>query len=127
MSALKYYTMEEISFHSNPEDCWVSIFDDVYDLSSLILENRGPLVAPLIEAAGTSISHWFDSKTKDVKTFVDPVRNFRLPYTPFGRFLHVPPADPMDKTELVKVPWWKDSKYIIGKVFFERFSLHHII
>ena len=34
----------------------------------------GPLCVPLIEAAGTDISHWFDPKTKDPKTFVDPCK-----------------------------------------------------
>lgn len=113
---VKYFTTDEISIHSNPEDCWVSIFDNVFDLTELIQENRGVLANPLIEAGGTSISHWFDPSTGDVKTFIDPVRNIRMPYTPFGRFIHVPPPDPMDKVEAIDLPWWKDEKYIIGKV-----------
>ena len=113
---MKYFTLEEIAVHNTPEDCWVSIFDKVYNISELIHENRGTLATPLIEAAGTSISHWFNEKTGDIKTFIDPVRNIEMPYTPHGRFIHVPPSDPIDKVETVSLPWWKDTKYIIGKV-----------
>lgn len=113
---VKYFTQEEIAVHNNPEDCWVAIFDRVYDLSELIMDNRGILANPLIKAAGTNISHWFNEKTGELKTFIDPVRNIEMPYTPFGRFIHVPPPDPMDRTEIVGLPWWKDEKFIIGKV-----------
>ncbi len=111
-----YFTKEEISFHNNPEDCWVSIFNDVFNISDLIKENRGILANPLITAAGTSISHWFKEGSRDLKTFIDPVRNIEMPYTPYGRFIHVPPPDPTDKVESIPLPWWKDDKYIIGKV-----------
>ena len=113
---VKYFTEVEISLHKNPEDCWVSIFDSVYNLSDLIKENRGVLAHPLINAAGTSISHWFNEKTGDVKTYIDPVRNIEMPYTPYGRFIHVPPEDPIDNVEAVSFPWWKDRRYVIGKV-----------
>jgi len=113
---VKYFTEVEISLHKNPEDCWVSIFENVYNLSELIKENRGILAHPLINAAGTSISHWFNEKTGDVKTYIDPVRNIEMPYTPYGRFIHVPPEDPLDMVEAVAFPWWKDRRYIIGKV-----------
>jgi hypothetical protein len=115
---MKYFTTEEISYHNFSEDCWVIIFDNVYDLSELIRENRGILANPLIEAGGTSISHWFDEKTGDVKTYIDSIRNIRMPFTPYGRFIHVPPPDPIDKVESIAIPWWKDEKYIIGKVIF---------
>lgn len=112
----KYFTQEEISLHNNPENCWVTIFENVYDLSDLIMSNRGALANPLVEAGGSSISHWFNEKTGDIKTFIDPIRNIEMPYTPNGRFLHVPPPDPFDRIEMIPLPWWKDKKYIIGKV-----------
>jgi hypothetical protein len=113
---VKYFTQEELAVHNNPENCWVVIFDKVYDISELIMANRGPLSKPLIEAGGSSISHWFNEKTGDLKTYIDPVRNIEMFYTPCGRFIHVPPPDPMDRTEIVALPWWKDTKYIIGQV-----------
>jgi len=113
---VKYYTADELRLHNCADDLWVSVFDNVYNLTGLVAENRGPLANPLIEAAGTSITHWFDAKTKDVKTFVDPVRQIIMPYTPQGRFIHVPPPDPRDKTPSVDLPWWKDSKFVIGKL-----------
>jgi hypothetical protein len=113
---VKYFTQEELAVHNNPENCWVSIFDKVYDISGLIMENRGPLCSPLVEVGGSSISHWFNEKTGDLKTYIDPVRNIEMYYTPNGRFLHVPPPDPMDRTEIIGLPWWKDPKYIIGQV-----------
>jgi hypothetical protein len=113
---VRYYTREEIAVHNHGADCWVIVFDKVYDLTELIAQNRGILAQPLIEAAGTSISHWFNPKTNDIKTYIDPERNIEMPYTPQGRFLHVPPFDPEDKFEMIPLPWWKDPKYIIGKV-----------
>jgi hypothetical protein len=115
---VKYFTSDEIALHNNPEDCWVSISDDVYNISELINENRGTLANPLIKAAGTSISHWFKDCDREIKTFVDPVRNIQMPYTPYGRFIHVPPPDPLDSVESVPLPWWKNPRYIIGKVYF---------
>ena len=113
---MKYYTPDEIRLHNCADDLWVSVFDNVFDLTALVAENRGPLANPLIEAAGTSVSHWFDAKTGDVKTHMDPVRQIIMPYTPHGRFVHVPPPDPRDKTPALETPWWKDSKFIIGKL-----------
>jgi hypothetical protein len=114
---VRYYTREEISLHNHSQDCWVIIFDQVYDLTDLIRANRGPLSLPLVEAAGASISHWFNPKTRDIKTFVDPIRNIEMPFTPAGRFIHVPPPDPEDRWEAVPLPWWRDEKYVIGKVY----------
>ena len=48
------------------QDCWISIFGKVYDFTSLIKANPGPLVQPLIEKAGKDISNWFDEATGDV-------------------------------------------------------------
>ena len=112
---VKYYTAEEVAMHNCAEDCWVSIFYDVYDITSLVLKNRGSLAEPLIKAAGKSISQWFDSDG-DIKTFIDPIKNLRLPYTPQGRFIHVPPSDPTEWATSYECPWWKDSQYRVGKV-----------
>eukprot|EP01039_Chlorochromonas_danica_P004820 gene4820-5284_t len=113
---VKYYTQEEIAIHNHVDDCWVTIFDDVYDITDLIKANRGALAMPLLSAAGGSISHWFNEKTHDLKTYIDPVRNIEMPYTPQGRFLHVPSPFPEDRQEAVAKPWWRESRYIIGKV-----------
>lgn len=113
---VKYYTEEEISLHNHADDCWVTIAERVYNITDLVRANRGPLSVPLVEAGGTSISHWFNPKTGDLKTFIDPVRNIEMPYTPDGRFIHVPPSEPEDMIASVPLPWWKDEQYVIGKV-----------
>lgn len=113
---VKYFTADEIALHNCPEDCWVSIYDNVYDITELIAQNRSMLAEPLIREAGNSVSHWFNKKTGDIKTYIDPVRNIEMPYTPNGRFIHVPPSDPTEWSTDYDLPWWKDPKYIIGKV-----------
>ena len=35
---LPIYSLKEISFHDMPEDCWMTIYDRVYDLTSFISE-----------------------------------------------------------------------------------------
>ena len=88
----------------------------MYDLTELVAKYRGQLADPIVKCAGGSISHWFNKDTGDIKTYVDPVMNITIPYTPYGRFIHVPPENPTDNFELHEVPWWQDSKYITGYV-----------
>ncbi|KAJ0402984.1 hypothetical protein P43SY_009241 [Pythium insidiosum] len=114
--------MESHGDESRPEaadaDCWVSINDRVLDISDLITENRGLLTQPLVLHAGEDISHWFDPETLDIRKHVDPERNVELPFLPHGRFLHVPPPEPSAawNTAVHQMPWWKDAKYVVGRL-----------
>lgn len=65
----RYYTPREVSAHNTGDDCWVSFFDEVYDISKLIQDNFNAECEPLIKAAGTDITHWFDPLTKEVYSF----------------------------------------------------------
>jgi len=70
---------------------------------------------PIIDASGSDISYWFDAKTGEIKTYVDPDRNLTLPYTPMGRFLHVPPPEPNASWNTdFGTPWWKDETLVVG-------------
>ena len=82
----------EVAKHDRADDLWVSLFGKVLDLSELVQANRGPLVQPLIAAAGTDITHWFDDSTHDPCTHVDPETEIEVPFTPMGRFLHCVPV-----------------------------------
>lgn len=114
---VRYFTTEEVARHNCTEDCWVSIYSNVFDVTQLIASNPDrQLSAPLLKAAGSSVSHWFDKATGDVRTYIDPVRNVRLPFTPDGRFIDVPPPDPRVLTAAKDKPWWLDTKLIVGKV-----------
>lgn len=112
----RYYTPDEVAAHNSADDLWLSIFDHVFDLTSLVQEHRTNLAQPLVLHAGQDISHWFDATTRNVKTYYDEKRGLFLPYTPMGSFLHVLPAEPDGGTVHVAVPWWKNSEYIVGKV-----------
>lgn len=73
------------------------------------------LLKPIIEAAGKDITHWFDKKTKDIRTHIDPVTKCKFYYTPRGRFIHTPPRCPRtDWANDFGRPWWKDDSYCIG-------------
>jgi len=121
----------QVAAHSAPDDCWVSFHGDIYDITKLISENEGPLVQPLLKHAGSDISHWFDevdgdvdetkenSETKVINliTHVDAVTNLRRPYTPYGRFVHVPPNEPSTQWDTSpETPWWQDRTQIVGRV-----------
>ena len=41
LKMVKYFTADEISMHNCAADCWVSIFDNVYDLTALLEANKG--------------------------------------------------------------------------------------
>ena len=103
--------------HNTASDLWVSFLGDVYDLTRLVEEHAGELAKPILEAAGTDISHWFDEKSGDVKSFIDPVTELQRPYVPQGRFVHVPPREPTsDWDTSFEKPWWKDEKYRVGRL-----------
>ena len=102
-----YYTPDEIKAHNRIDDLWVSMFGKVCDLTKLVAANPGSLVQPIIDAAGTDISHWFDPVTKKVKTYIDPKTELEVPFCPMGEFLHCPPSEPtaMWSSDIGK-PWW---------------------
>ena len=110
----RVYTETEVSHHNCEKDCWVSIFNVVYDLTELIKEFQGPLVNPLIKFAGKDISDWFDEKTGNVKMELNSQTNIVSPVLPHGRFVHVPPSEPIPWKNNFKTPWWEDEKYKIG-------------
>eukprot|EP00933_Yihiella_yeosuensis_P006157 TRINITY_DN110826_c0_g1_i1.p1 TRINITY_DN110826_c0_g1~~TRINITY_DN110826_c0_g1_i1.p1 ORF type:complete len:239 (+),score=55.78 TRINITY_DN110826_c0_g1_i1:186-902(+) len=111
----RFYTAADIAAHSSDHDCWVSYYGKVYDLTPLLAEYAGPLALPIIEAAGTDISHWFDEVTGEPKTHVDPVSGLEEIYCPWGRYIHVPPQAPESSWSTnFGTPWWADTKYYIG-------------
>ncbi|KAL3155205.1 hypothetical protein ABBQ32_013145 [Trebouxia sp. C0010 RCD-2024] len=111
----RFYTLAEVAEHNAPQDCWVSILGEVFDITELV---KGPAAAPLLAAAGTDISHWFDAKTGDVKLFVDPVTNLQSVYCPQGKFIHVAPTEPRSDWNCgFDLPWWKNAdEYRIGRL-----------
>lgn len=115
----RFYIPADVEVHNTAFDCWVSFFNEVYDLTPLLHQHRGdPLCQPIIRVAGTDISHWFNPQTCDPKTYIDPVSNLEAAYSPWGRYLHVPPIDPSASFDMsFTIPWWKDKvTYCIGKL-----------
>ena len=50
-----------------------------------------------------------------LKTHVNPLTGCIAPYTPMGRFIHVPPPCPRsDWANNFGKPWWKNEKYCNG-------------
>jgi len=48
---------------------------------------------------------------------IDEETGLNIPYTPQGRFIHVPPRDPTTAWKRdFDVPWWQDSEFVIGAV-----------
>jgi len=115
---IRYFTPREVAEHNTYDDLWVSWLGNVYDLTSLSLEHRGDiLLNPIIKNAGKDISHWFDKNTKNIRMHMNPKLGCMCPYTPDGRFIHIPPPAPYANWKpTVETPWWEDSKYCIGKL-----------
>jgi hypothetical protein len=89
----------------------VAFFGDVYDLSSLVQKNRHLAeVEPIIQAAGTDITHWFDGKTRGPRTFVGKNGQEEY-YIPNGKYLHLD-----NEKDLLTIPWWKNQEFCIGKL-----------
>lgn len=68
----RFYTPGEVERHNTSNDCWVSFFYGVYDLTKLLHDNKekqAELCIPIANAAGTDISHWFDIVSQEVRQF----------------------------------------------------------
>jgi len=112
----RYYTPGDVAKHNSSHDCWVSYFGNVYDLTPLLAEYKGPLAQPIIDVAGSDISHWFDANSRQPKTHVDPVTALEEIYCPWGRYIHVPPQGPESGWSTnFGTPWWDDRRYFIGQ------------
>lgn len=111
----RFYTPADVAMHNSSHNCWVSYFGNVYDLTPLLSEYKGPLAQPIIDAAGSDISHWFDEHTGEPKTHVDAVTGLEEIYCPWGRYIHVPPQGPeSDWSTNFGTPWWSDRRYYVG-------------
>ncbi|KAF4678101.1 Cytochrome b5 domain-containing protein 1 [Perkinsus chesapeaki] len=116
----RYYTPADIAVHSKNNDCWVAIYDRVLDLTGLLSKERSALSLPILKAAGTNITHWFELDEEGLPTpklFIDPeLSNMRAPLCPNGRYLHLPSPIPDSdhRKDAVDLPWWRDPQYHIG-------------
>jgi hypothetical protein len=78
-------------------------------------------VQPILKHAGQDITHFFDETTKEPKTWIHPELNIRVPYTPHGRYVHIPPPFPVSTwSTAIETPWWKDLKYRVGQLSSKR-------
>lgn len=93
----RYYTIEEVMMHNTASDCWVVLFGEVYDLTALIQKNIDSKpdnnlekeTRPLIEAAGSDITYWFDSNSREPRVKVDVDSGKREFYCPRGEYLQL--------------------------------------
>lgn len=68
----RYYTLEEVTSHNIANDCWVILFGEVYNLTRIIQENiTNALTTPLVQAAGTDITYWFDAISREPRVRVN--------------------------------------------------------
>ena len=91
----RFYTPDEIALHATGDDCWVSFFGYVFDLTTILAKSRqeglAELCVPIEKEAGTDITHWFDPITLEPKRAVCPTTNLYWWHCPNGRYLHIPP------------------------------------
>ena len=70
----------------------------------------------MLKYAGSDVSHWFDPKTRDLKTQIHPFSGVPVIYTPVGQFLHVPPNEPRSDWSAPEIPWWRDETKCVGNL-----------
>lgn len=60
----RFYLPSEVAEHNSADNCWISKFNKVFDLTKLIAENHtSPLCDPITLNGGTDISHWFNPES----------------------------------------------------------------
>jgi len=113
----RYYMLSEVAQHCTPEDCWLSWFGDIYDLSPLLQQHQGIDTKPIIDSAGQDITHWFDPATRELRKRTADDTLVQLAYTPLGPVLHTAPPEPRsDWANNFGSPWWKDQSLWIAKL-----------
>jgi hypothetical protein len=51
------------------------------------------------------------------KTHISPLTGLRQAYTPYGRYLHIPPTDPAANFDnSFDKSWWQDEQYQVGQL-----------
>lgn len=116
----RFYTAKEVREHAFADDAYVSLNGQVLNLTSLIqaykkTERLAHLTRPLIQVAGSDISHWWDEEAGDLKTCIDVNTGMRTYSQPLGRAPHMPTMYPDTGVDLsYDLPWWRDPEYVIG-------------
>eukprot|EP00656_Telonema_subtile_P026186 TRINITY_DN2816_c0_g2_i1.p1 TRINITY_DN2816_c0_g2~~TRINITY_DN2816_c0_g2_i1.p1 ORF type:complete len:181 (+),score=38.42 TRINITY_DN2816_c0_g2_i1:98-640(+) len=110
----RYYMPSEVAQHCTPEDCWLSWFNEVYDLSPVLEQHKGIDTKPLVDSAGQDISHWFDEESGNLRQrFGEDL--VKLSFTPLGDVLHKPPSEPRSNwANNFQTPWWRDGSLKIA-------------
>ena len=117
MNSSRWILPSEVMAHNTSQDCWVSFLGHVYDLTSLVKDHSNEFeYQPIIKAAGTDISHWFNPKTGDIRTIIDPETELETPHLAVTELLDVPKVDPGLGFVPPAKPWWKDESRIIGNL-----------
>ncbi|KAK9863721.1 hypothetical protein WJX84_005729 [Apatococcus fuscideae] len=117
MGPIRFFTPAEVARHNTIWDCWVTFLGQVFDVTSLVKAQPGPAAQPIIKAAGTDISSWFDADTVDVRTRLNEETGMQEPDCPQGVFIHVPPPNPSTRWDgSFETPWWNDAQYRVGRL-----------
>ncbi|XP_074991143.1 cytochrome b5 domain-containing protein 1 isoform X3 [Calonectris borealis] len=92
---------------------WVSARGRGLALGPFLRDRPGdPQLRPLLEAAGSDVSHWFDPQTGDPLTRVDPQSGLRRWCLPGG----APPEPRSDWAPPRSPPWWADPRLEVGRL-----------
>ncbi|XP_051163979.1 cytochrome b5 domain-containing protein 1 [Leptopilina boulardi] len=121
IGTLPFFLPNEVVIHNMLNDCWVSYFNGVYNLTELCQLWKGTKeIKPILANAGKDISHWFDREKNDIKHYIHPKNGKLVPYCPHGPIPDVASISSLSfnsKKSINKFPWWlDDNKYRIGNL-----------
>jgi hypothetical protein len=75
------------------------------------------MTKPLLRMAGQDISLYFDPRTREPKTWIDPKIGVKMFYTPLGPYVHIPPTEPVSTWATdIDTPWWARTDSVIGRI-----------
>ncbi|XP_029862905.1 cytochrome b5 domain-containing protein 1 isoform X1 [Aquila chrysaetos chrysaetos] len=95
---------------------WVSARGRGLRLGPFLRDRQGdPQLRPLLEAAGSDVSHWFDPQTGDPLTRVDPQSGLLCCCVPGGPG-GAPPEPRSDWAPPETPPWWEDPRLEVGRL-----------
>jgi hypothetical protein len=83
-------------------ECW--------DLTNLVQGySNDEEYQPIIRAAGSDISHWFNLATKSIRTAIDRETEMEIPHLAVPTFLHVPKVNLKTGVVPLLQPWGQNE------------------
>ena len=77
---MKRYSIEQVSKHNTINDCWIVIYDEIYDITDFMKKEHSGGFVPLSVAGRDATNIFIATHQSSVKSMLNPKSNFYTKY-----------------------------------------------